>query len=200
MPEELLDDQVTSDLDRELMQAVILFFQRTYRAIIKMHQEEAKTIKMVSEEDPLSGLEVTLKALERGMRSLPLEERLFLDIQRGERDYMLSRDFVLRLLGNEGTLTRGELERECEGMHTFDKDIFTKMQQNDLIIVSVDPNGNAENDMMTLTASGIATWKDVDQIRLSQAHQLFGGLSEEEKEQLLKLLRKLTPKLSAQAE
>ena len=85
-------------------------------------------------------------------------------------------------------------------MHTFDKDIFTKMQQNDLIIVSVDPNGNAENDMMTLTASGIATWKDVDQIRLSQAHQLFGGLSEEEKEQLLKLLRKLTPKLSAQAE
>ncbi len=200
MPEELLDDQVTSDLDRELMQAVILFFQRTYRAIIKMHQEEAKTIKMVSEEDPLSGLEVTLKALERGMRSLPLEERLFLDIQRGERDYMLSRDFVLRLLGNEGTLTRGGLERECEGMHTFDKDIFTKMQQNDLIIVSVDPNGNAENDMMTLTASGIATWKDVDQIRLSQAHQLFGGLSEEEKEQLLKLLRKLTPKLSAQAE
>lgn len=199
MPEEILDNQARNELDRELMQAVILFFQRTYRAIIKMHQEEAKTIKTVSEEDPLSGLEVTLKALERGMRSLPLEERLFLDIQRGERDYMLSRDFILRLLGNEGSLTRAELEHECEGMYTFDKEVFAKMQQNDLIIISADPKGTTLNDMMTLTASGIATWKEIDQIRLSQAHQLFGTLSTEEKEQLLELLRKLTPKLDAQS-
>ena len=84
-------------------------------------------------------------------------------------------------------------------MYTFDKVVFAKMQQNDLIIISADPKGTTSNDMMTLTASGIATWKEIDQIRLSQAHQLFGTLSTEEKEQLLELLRKLTPKLDTQS-
>lgn len=145
------------------------------------------------------GMGSARRALNRGIASLPLEERLYLETRLGERSFSVSSDYILRLLGAKGSLTRKELNAEGASLRGFDERAVDKMRDQGLLLLSPDPDGNPLLDTFTLSAQGIAAWQEYDQRRMDQAHAFLDVLDDQEKEQLLKLITKVAESNEAKA-
>lgn len=185
-----------SAVDKKLMDQVLRLGKRT--AVSTADQYGSRL-----SEDNAAQREVMRRVIERGMTSLPLEQRVLFGFERGQQAEELGRDQLLRLLGTWGSLTVDALSREFPHM---DVDSFLgRYEAEGLIERKTLYTSEGEQEYVVLTDDGARQFALREGQWDEKAGELFSELSElneYEKMQLYLLLRKMmgTPAHDAQAE
>ena len=182
-----------SAVDKKLMDQVLRLGKRT--AVSTADQYGSRL-----GEDNAAQREAMRRVIERGMTSLPLEQRVLFGFERGQQAEELGRDQLLRLLGTWGSLTVDALSREFPHM---DVDSFLGCYEAEgLIERKTLYTSEGEQEYVVLTDDGARQFALREGQWDEKAGELFSELNEYEKMQLYLLLRKMmgTPAHDARAE
>ena len=113
--------------------------------------------------------------MERGLRTLPLEQRVLSEAAFDKRAFDLGKVFVIRQLGIWEMMSYETLRRDSE--YVAFPELLDGMEK--------------ENDVVMLTEAGKQMFSEQEEALEKRAEELFGDLTEGEKMQLYVLLRKV---------
>ena len=122
--------------------------------------------------------------MERGLRTLPLEQRILSEAAFDKRAFDLGKVFVIRQLGIWEMMSYETLRRDSE--YVAFPELLDGMEKEGLVKRVVDTVDGEDNDVVMLTEAG----KQEEALE-KRAEELFGDLTEGEKMQLYVLLRKV---------
>ena len=114
--------------------------------------------------------------MERGLRTLPLEQRVLSEAAFDKRAFDLGKVFVIRQLGIWEMMSYETLRRDSEYV------AFPEL---------LDAVDGKDNDVVMLTEAGKQMFSEQEEALEKRAEELFGDLTEGEKMQLYVLLRKV---------
>lgn len=127
--------------------------------------------------------------MERGLRTLPLEQRVLSETAFDKRAFDLGKVFVIRQLGIWEMMSYETLRRDSEYM-AF-PELLDGMEKEGLVKRVVDTVDGKDNDVVMLTEAGKQMFSEQEEALEKRAEELFGDLTEGEKMQLYVLLRKV---------
>lgn len=127
--------------------------------------------------------------MERGLRTLPLEQRVLSEAAFDKRAFDLGKVFVIRQLGIWEMMSYETLRRDSEYM-AF-PELLDGMEKEGLVKRVVDTVDGKDNDVVMLTEAGKQMFSEQEEALEKRAEELFGDLTEGEKMQLYVLLRKV---------
>lgn len=127
--------------------------------------------------------------MERGLRTLPLEQRVLSEAAFDKRAFDLGKVFVIRQLGIWEMMSYETLRRDSEYM-AF-PELLDGMEKEGLVKCVVDTVDGEDNDVVMLTEAGKQMFSEQEEALEKRAEELFGDLTEGEKMQLYVLLRKV---------
>ncbi len=127
--------------------------------------------------------------MERGLRTLPLEQRVLSEAAFDKRAFDLGKVFVIRQLGIWEMMSYETLRRDSEYM-AF-PELLDGMEKEGLVKRIVDTVDEKDNDVVMLTEAGKQMFSEQEEALEKRAEELFGDLTEGEKMQLYVLLRKV---------
>lgn len=127
--------------------------------------------------------------MERGLRTLPLEQRVLSEAAFDKRAFDLGKVFVIRQLGIWEMMSYETLRRDSEYM-AF-PELLDGMEKEGLVKRVVDTVDEKDNDVVMLTEAGKQMFSEQEEALEKRAEELFGDLTEGEKMQLYVLLRKV---------
>jgi len=127
--------------------------------------------------------------MERGLRTLPLEQRVLSEAAFDKRAFDLGKVFVIRQLGIWEMMSYETLRRDSEYM-AF-PELLDGMEKEGLVKRVVDTVDGEDNDVVMLTEAGKQMFSEQEEALEKRAEELFGDLTEGEKMQLYVLLRKV---------
>lgn len=127
--------------------------------------------------------------MERGIRTLPLEQRILSEAAFDKRAFDLGRVYVIRQLGTWEMMSYDELHRESE--YVAFPELMDGLVEEGLVKRIVDTVDGEERDIVMLTDEGKQRFEEQEQALDKRADELFGTLTEGEKMQLYLLLRKV---------
>lgn len=127
--------------------------------------------------------------MERGIRTLPLEQRILSEAAFDERAFDLGRIYVIRQLGIWEMMSYKELHRESE--YVAFPELVEGLEEEGLVKRTVVDCDGIQEEVMTLTDEGKKLFAEQEQLLDKRANELFGSLTEGEKMQLYLLLRKV---------
>lgn len=127
--------------------------------------------------------------MERGIRTLPLEQRILSEAGFEKRAFDLGRMYVIRELGIWEMMSYGELHRESEYV-AFPELMDGLVEEGLVKLVSLEAE-EQQQEICMLTEAGKELFAKQEQALDKRADELFGNLTEAEKVQLYLLLRKV---------
>ena len=127
--------------------------------------------------------------MERGLRTLPLEQRVLSEAAFDKRAFDLGKVFVIRQLGIWEMMSYETLRRDSE--YVAFPELLDGMEKEGLVKRGVDPVDGEDNDVVMLTEAGKQMFSEQEEALEKRAEELFGDLTEGEKMQLYVLLRKV---------
>lgn len=172
-----------STVDKKLMDQM---FRLTKNTIASVSEKNDRILEgaRVSEVE-----EVTRTVVERGLRSLPLEQRVLLESERDRRTLELGRSQVLRLLGTWGMMSVEAVQDEFP--RTDVPALLDTLEHEGLVTCFVDASLGSEQRVVALTDEGKCQFAAREDVWNERAGMLFSQLNEYEKMQLYLLLRKM---------
>ena len=127
--------------------------------------------------------------MERGIRTLPLEQRILSEAAFDKRAFDLGRVYVIRQLGIWEMVRYEDLHRESE--YVAFPELLDGLVEEGLVKRVTDTVDGDACDIVMLTEEGKHLFSEQEAALEKQADELFGTLTESEKMQLYLLLRKL---------
>ena len=127
--------------------------------------------------------------MERGMRTLPIEQRVLSEAAFDKRAFDLGRMYVIRKLGTWEMVRYDDLHRESE--YVAFPELLGGMVEEGLVQRVSSAEGEDSDDVVMLTEEGKELFAQQEALLDKRANELFGGLTEAEKMQLYILLRKV---------
>lgn len=127
--------------------------------------------------------------MERGLRTLPLEQRVLSEAAFDKRAFDLGKVFVIRQLGIWEMMSYETLRRDSE--YVAFPELLDGMEKEGLVKRIVDTVDGKDNDVVMLTETGKQMFSEQEEALEQRAEELFGNLTEGEKMQLYLLLRKV---------
>lgn len=172
-----------STVDKKLMDQM---FRLTKNTIVSVSEKSDQTLDGVRiAEDQ----EVIRSVVERGLRSLPLEQRVMIESERDRQARELGRSQILRLLGTWGVMS---VDAVCAEFPRVDVPAFLEAYEREGVVTCyVDSSLGSEQKVVALTDEGKRRFAAQEELWNERAGALFGQLNEYEKMQLYLLLRKM---------
>lgn len=134
--------------------------------------------------------EVMRSAMRKGMNSLPLEQRILMQLGIEERESQQVRRFVLLLFDSYGSLNRTAVKGLCRDVPNVDDDVLAGLERDGLIeregLAGLEQNGT-----FRLSEAGEEAVQQMVMKQDEAAADLLSPLDEEEKAELARLLHKL---------
>lgn len=127
--------------------------------------------------------------MERGIRTLPLEQRILSEAAFDKRAFDLGRVYVIRQLGIWEMMRYEDLHRESE--YVAFPELLDGLEEEGLVKRVADNADGEERDIVMLTEAGKQLFSEQEVALEKRADELFGNLTEGEKMQLYLLLRKM---------
>ena len=127
--------------------------------------------------------------MERGMRTLPIEQRVLSEAAFDKRAFDLGRMYVIRQLGIWEVMSYDALHRESENV-AFPELIDGLVDEGLVRRVADSPDGE-QRDVLMLTDAGKKLFAEQEGRLDEHAGEMFERLTEGEKMQLYLLLRKM---------
>lgn len=127
--------------------------------------------------------------MERGLRTLPLEQRVLSEAAFDKRAFDLGKVFVIRQLGIWEMMSYETLRRDSE--YVAFPELLDGMEKEGLVKRVVDTVDGEDNDVVMLTEAGKQMFSEQEEALEKRAEELFGDFTEGEKMQLYVLLRKV---------
>lgn len=127
--------------------------------------------------------------MERGIRTLPLEQRILSEAAFDKRAFDLGRVYVIRQLGIWEMMRYEDLHRESE--YVAFPELLDGLEEEGLVKRVADNADGEERDIVMLTEAGKRLFSEQEAALEKGADELFGALTEGEKMQLYLLLRKM---------
>lgn len=146
----------------------------------------------VMSDEHSTGLPVTDLArgiLERGIKTLPLEQRILINAEQDQRTFERGRNRIVSLLGTWGVMSKEVVEQECE--QALIPGLFDRLIDEEIIRCTTDSSLGYEQEVITLTETGYDLFAERELAINNIASSLFQSLNEHEKMHLYLLLRKL---------
>lgn len=127
--------------------------------------------------------------MERGIRTLPLEQRILSEAAFDKRAFGLGRMYVIRELGIWEMMSYEELHKESE--YVAFPELIEGLEEEGLVKrLTTNANGS-QQEVVMLTEEGKCIFEKQEKMLDERADELFGNLTEGEKMQLYLLLRKV---------
>ena len=127
--------------------------------------------------------------MERGMRTLPIEQRVLSEAAFDKRAFDLGRMYVIRQLGIWEVMSYDALHRESENM-AF-PELIDGLVDEGLVRRVTDSSDGEQRDVLMLTDAGKELFAQQEGRLDEHAGRMFERLTEGEKMQLYLLLRKM---------
>lgn len=175
-----------STVDKKLMYQML----RLTKNVIAAAADQKHAI-LPSDENPraLQAAELTRAVIERGIKTLPLEQRILFNAEQDQRSFERGRNRIVSLLGTWGVMSKEVVAQECE--QTLIPHLFDRLIDEDIIQCTTDSSLGCEQEVITLTEAGQELFIEREQVINDTAGSLFQSLNEHEKMHLYLLLRKL---------
>lgn len=186
-------------IDREIMGQLM----RGNRAFMKafadrVQSHEAHADAAASDTASFDPHEVMRNAMRKGMSSLPLEQRILMQLGIEERESQQARRFVLLLFDSYGSLNRSAIKGLSKEMPSVDDEVIASLERDGLIeregLAGLEQNGT-----FCLSEAGEDAVRQMVMKQDEAAADLLSPLDEDEKAELYRLLNKLTTGLKQQA-
>ncbi len=173
-----------SAVDKKLMDQMLRFA----KVVVSAGVED---IKGDSAKRHINGRDVRAvrSLMERGMRTLPIEQRIMSEEAFDKRAFDLGRTYVIRQLGIWEAIDYETLHRESE-MVAF-PELIEGLVNEGLVRHVGDVCNGEERDMLILTEAGKELFAQQEDGLSAHAGEMFQNLTEPEKMQLYILLRKM---------
>lgn len=186
-------------IDREIMGQLV----RGNRALVKafgerVYAHESAPIAAPSDTASFDPHEVMRNAMRKGMNSLPLEQRILMQLGIEEREAQQARRFVLLLFDSYGSLNRTAIKGLCRDMPNIDDEVIAGLERDGLI----EREGLADlaqNGTFRLSEAGEDAVQQMVMKQDEAAADLLSPLDDDEKAELARLLRKLAAGLKERA-
>ncbi len=127
--------------------------------------------------------------MERGMRTLPIEQRVLSEAAFDKRAFDLGRMYVIRQLGIWEVMSYDALHRESENV-AF-PELIDGLVDEGLVRRVADSSDGEQRDVLMLTDAGKKLFAEQEGRLDEHAGEMFERLTEGEKMQLYLLLRKM---------
>lgn len=182
-----------STVDKKLMDQMFRLTKNTIASVSEKNDRVLGGARVSEIED------VTRVVVERGLRSLPLEQRVLLESERDRRTLELGRSQVLRLLGTWGMMSVDAVQEEFPRSDV--PALLDALEQEGVVTCFVDASLGSGQQVVALTEEGKRQFSAREDAWNERAGLLFSQLNEYEKMQLYLLLRKMqgTPAYEPQA-
>lgn len=190
-----------AEIDREIMGQLM----RGNRTFLKAFADRVYDRSFASEGSALGDTgsfdphEVMRSAMRKGMGSLPLEQRILMQLGIEERETQQARRFVLLLFDSYGSLNRTAIKGLCRDVPNIDDEVIAGLERDGLI----EREGLADlaqNGTFCLSEAGEEAVRQMVMKQDAAAADLLSPLDEDEKAELARLLRKLAAGLQERVE
>lgn len=175
-----------STVDKKLMGQMLRFAKTV--VVTSANAKESDTIAGC-EKPGKRDAEYVRAIMERGMRTLPIEQRILSEAAFDKRAFDLGRVYVIRQLGIWEMMSYEDLHRESE--YVAFPELLDGMIEEGLVVRVTDTAQGEERDIVMLTDAGKELFSEQEESLDKRAEELFGNLTEGEKMQLYLLLRKV---------
>lgn len=172
-----------STVDKKLMDQMFRLTKNTVASVSGKGDPTSRAVLSSGQQ------EVMRTVVERGLRSLPLEQRVLLESERDRQVLEIGRSQVLRLLGTWGVMS---VDVVCAEYPNIDVPFFLDaLEKEGLVTRFVDDSLGSEQEVVALTDEGKRQFSAQEELWNEKAGSLFAQLNEYEKMQLYLLLHKM---------
>lgn len=175
-----------STVDKKLMYQMLRLTKATVETVTSEHGQTSASQKEVST-PPVKELARTV--FERGIKTLPLEQRILLNAEQDKHSFEMGRSHIVMLLGTWGVMGKDTVEEECN--RSLVPDLLPRLIEEGTVRCYVDSSLGSEQEVVTLTEAGQELFNEREGRLNDKASVLFESLNEHEKIHLYLLLRKL---------
>lgn len=175
-----------STVDKKLMGQMLRFAKTV---VVASANAQSGTSVSDSEKPVKRDAEYVRAIMERGIRTLPLEQRILSEAAFDKRAFDLGRVYVIRQLGIWEMMRYEDLHRESE--YVAFPELLDGLEEEGLVKRVADNADGEERDIVMLTEAGKQLFSEQEVALEKRADELFGNLTEGEKMQLYLLLRKM---------
>ena len=173
-----------STVDKKLMDQMLRFAKDVVVEGVD-DMRDGNSLRRLNSRD----VHVARAIMERGMRTLPIEQRVLSEAAFDKRAFDLGRMYVIRQLGIWEVMSYDALHRESENM-AF-PELIDGLVDEGLVRRVTDLSDGEQRDVLMLTDAGKELFAQQEGRLDEHAGRMFERLTEGEKMQLYLLLRKM---------
>lgn len=178
-----------STVDKKLLDQVIRLAKSSVVSAAATKGVSLSTSDGVRLDTPNPNLATLQSIIQRGIATLPLEQRVMLGAETKGRVLSVAGDQLIRVIGTWGVMSSDVVRAECA--HYTDPHVFDKLVEDGLLECYTDSSLGSEQELVTLSEAGKQRFAELEGTWDEQAEELFSPLNEYEKMQLYLLLRKM---------